>query len=85
MISPSPQFTGPVDVVLGQNDYFFCGGDCKYPSDQSAAVVPAFYPAAGKGSQHYLVPGAGHLINAHVSAPQGFDQMTAFLRSNGFT
>lgn len=82
IVSPSPQFTGPVDVLLGERDYVFCGGDCNYPSDQSALITPAFYPAASKGSQHYLVPGAGHVINAHYSAPQAFAQMTAFLKSN---
>ena len=60
----------------------FCGGDCTYPLDQSAAVVPAFYPAASNGSQQYLVPDAGHFINGHYSAAQAFAQMTGFLKAN---
>lgn len=83
ILSPSPSFTGPVDVVLGENDYFFCGGNCSIPSDQSALVTPAFYPAASKGSQHYLVPHAGHVINAHYAAPQAFAHMISFLKTNG--
>ncbi len=82
IIAPSTLFTGPVDVVLGENDLVFCGGDCTKPQDQSAMVAPVFYPAA-KISQHYIVPGAGHVIFAHYSVQKAFDQMTAFLQANG--
>lgn len=82
IVAPASQFRGPVHVVLGENDLVFCGGDCTQPQDQSALVVPAFYPAASK-SQHYIVPGAGHVIFAHYSAPKAFAQMTSFLKTNG--
>lgn len=82
MVAPSPHFKGPVDVLLGENDLVFCGGDCTQPQDQSALVVPIFYPAASK-SQHYIVPGAGHTIFAHYSAQKAFNQMTRFLQTNG--
>lgn len=81
--TPAPAFTGPVFIVDGQNDYFYCGGDCTYPADQAALVIPAFYPAASKASKSYLVPNTGHNINAHKTASQAFDQMTAFLKANG--
>ena len=81
--TPSLAFTGPVDVVDGQFDFFYCGGDCNYPVDQAALVQPAFYPAAAAGSQSYLVPGSGHVINAHFTAPQAFSQMISFLKTNG--
>ncbi|MCJ1422750.1 hypothetical protein MMC29_000630 [Sticta canariensis] len=83
IIGPSLNFTGPVDVILGENDFPTCGGDCFIPSDQSALVTPAFYPAASKGSQHYLVPHAGHNFNAHYAAPKAFAQMIHFLKKNG--
>lgn len=83
IVALSPQFKGPVDVVLGENDLVFCGGDCTKPVDQSALVAQAFYPAASK-SQHYLVPGAGHSIFAHYSASSAFNQMIQFLQTNGF-
>ena len=79
--SQALNFSGPVDVVLGENDYVFCGGDCNYPTDQSVAVVPAYYPAATR-SQHFLVPGAGHVINAHYAAPDAFGHMIGFLQAN---
>ena len=81
--APASAFAGPVDIVNGQNDYFYCGGDCTYPTNQAAAVKPALFPAASSGSQFYLAPNAGHNVNAHYSASQAFEQMIAFLRSNG--
>ncbi len=81
--APATAYTGPVDIVNGQNDYFYCGGDCTYPTDQAAAAIPAFFPKAGKGSQSFLAPGAGHNVNAHFSAPKAFQQMLAFLKANG--
>lgn len=84
IVAPSPAFTGPVDVVLGENDLIFCGGNCTSPTDQSAAVQPAFYPNAAAGSQHFLAPGAGHNINAHFSAKASWDHQTNFLKMNGF-
>ncbi|KAI4184799.1 MAG: hypothetical protein L6R41_004498 [Letrouitia leprolyta] len=82
IVAPSPQFHGPVDVLLGENDLVFCGGDCTKPQDQSVLVAPLFYPAAS-GSQHYIVPGAGHNIFAHHSAREAFAQMIEFLKTNG--
>ncbi|KAL8907501.1 MAG: hypothetical protein Q9207_001368 [Kuettlingeria erythrocarpa] len=81
IVAPSPQFTGPVDVVLGENDLVFCGGDCTKPQDQSALVAPVFYPAASR-SEHYIVPGAGHSIFAHYSAGKAFAQMLDFLKAS---
>ncbi|KAL8725346.1 MAG: hypothetical protein Q9166_007406 [cf. Caloplaca sp. 2 TL-2023] len=83
IVAPSPDFTGPVDVVLGEKDLVFCGGDCARPADQSAAVQPVFYPNAAAGSRHFLAPGAGHSINAHYSAPAAWNHQLSFLRANG--
>ncbi|KAI4122377.1 MAG: hypothetical protein LQ338_005850 [Usnochroma carphineum] len=82
IVAPSAQFRGAVDVVLGENDLVFCGGDCTKPQDQSALVAPVFYPAASH-TQHYIVPGAGHSIFAHYSAGMAFAHMLSFLKSNG--
>ncbi|MCJ1238050.1 hypothetical protein MMC14_006038 [Varicellaria rhodocarpa] len=82
IVAPSPLFTGPVDVVNGENDFVFCGGKCALPTDKTAAVIPFFYPAAAKGSQSYSVPNTGHSINAHTAAPKAFDQMLGFLKTN---
>lgn len=83
IIAPSTQFTGPVDVVNGENDLVFCGGDCLFPTDQNQAVITIFYPAASNGSQTYIAAGAGHAIAAHNSGPASFQQMIEFLQANG--
>ena len=82
IVDLSPEYVGPVDVVLGENDFVFCGGNCSFPTDQSLATLRLFYTAASNGSQSYLVPGSGHAINAHHSAPKAFAQMIAFLKAN---
>ena len=80
--TPAPGFTGPIDILLGQNDFVFCGGDCTYPTDQAAAVRPAIYPASATTSQSFLVPNTGHNINAHYSANVAFTQMLNFLEAH---
>ncbi|PYH91561.1 alpha/beta-hydrolase [Aspergillus ellipticus CBS 707.79] len=83
VVATAPDFTGPVDVVVGENDFVFCGGDCTYPENQASLVQPAFYPNAASGSQYYLAAGSGHVIAAHDSAGASFQQMIGFLQSNG--
>lgn len=81
--APAKSYTKLVFIVLDQNDFSFCGGDCDYNGDQAAATLAAFYPVAANGSAHYLVANAGHFINAQYSAPVAFAQMIQFLQSNG--
>ena len=81
IVGPSPNFTGPVDIVLGEKDLVFCSGDCLEPTDQSAFYASLFYPSASS-TQHYIVPGAGHVVFAHYSAGLAFAQMLAFLNAN---
>ena len=80
IVGPSPNFTGPVDIVLGEKDLVFCSGNCLEPTDQSAFYASIFYPSVST-SQHYIVPGAGHVIFAHYSAGLAFTQMLTFLRT----
>ncbi|KAI4096949.1 MAG: hypothetical protein LQ344_000752 [Seirophora lacunosa] len=78
--APATAYTGPVAIVNGQNDWFYCGGDCTYPVDQAAAAIPANFPNADKErSTSYLAPGAGHSVNAHLAAGKAFDRMITFL------
>lgn len=84
VIAPSPLFTGPVDVVLGEFDYIFAQGNAYYPSNQAALVQPVLFPNASNCSQSYVVPGAGHALNLHYAAAQMFDQIQRFVKDNGF-
>ncbi|KAK6950530.1 hypothetical protein Daesc_008858 [Daldinia eschscholtzii] len=83
IVAPSTEFTGPVDIVNGENDLVFCGGNCLYPTDQDSVVLSMFYPAASEGSQTYIAAGAGHSIAAHKSGPDSFKHMIQLSRDNG--
>jgi len=83
VIAPAVNFTGPIDVVLGENDFIFCQGDCTYPVDQSSVVRDALFPSSSSGSQYYLVNGTGHAVNAHYNAQKAFAQMINFSKASG--
>ncbi|KAI1823893.1 Alpha/Beta hydrolase protein [Xylaria intraflava] len=82
IVAPSTEFRGPVDVVNGEHDLVFCGGNCLYPTDQNTTVLSVFYPAASNGSQTYIAAGAGHSIAAHKTGPDSFKHMIQFLQAN---
>ncbi|KAI1352216.1 Alpha/Beta hydrolase protein [Xylaria sp. FL0043] len=82
IVGPSPEFTGPVDIVTGEHDLVFCGGNCLYPTDQNAATLSTFYPVASRGSQTYIAAGSGHCIAAHKTGPDSFEHMIQFLQAN---
>jgi hypothetical protein len=84
VVAPSSAFTGPVDAVIGEFDFIFAQGNASFPSDQAALVQPALFPNASKGSQSYVVPGAGHAINLHDTADLMFHQVQGFVKDNGF-
>ena len=79
---PATEFTGPVDVVNGVNDFVFCGGDCSYPTNQAQLVIDVFYPSAAKTSTTFLQPESGHLLAAHYKREEGYQQMISFLKNN---
>ncbi|KAI1118444.1 Alpha/Beta hydrolase protein [Nemania sp. NC0429] len=82
IVAPSTEFTGPVDLINGQHDLVFCGGDCLVPTDLNKEALSLFYPAASKGSQTYIAEGAGHCIAPHKSGPDSFKHMIQFLQAN---
>ncbi|KAL7660784.1 hypothetical protein ACMYSQ_000228 [Aspergillus niger] len=83
LVAEAPDFTGPVDIILGENDLVFCGGNCSYPENQASLYTSTYYPNASSGSQYYLAEGSGHCIAAHKSASSSFQQMISFLQANG--
>lgn len=82
-VKPAPSFTGPVDVVTGENDQPFCQSNCLSPTNKLLAVQPALYPNA-KASSTYVAPGVGHGLNLHYGALQAYQQIFGFISSNGF-
>lgn len=83
--SMAPNFTGPVDVVDGVNDWAFCQGNCLYPNNLAAAAQPTVYPNAKvSGSQYILLPVTGHGVNLHYTGGQAFQHVVGFLHANGY-
>lgn len=80
----APNFTGPIDVVNGENDLPNCHGNCLVPNNKAAAVKDMFYPAASNGSSWYLGAGAGHGLNMHYAAPMAYEHIQKFIKKNGF-
>ncbi|KAF7195831.1 hypothetical protein HII31_02848 [Pseudocercospora fuligena] len=78
-------YTKPLFVINGEQDFPFCLGNCSYPQDQAAAVREAMYPAVkASGFGSYLVPNAGHGLNLHYSAQQAYEVIQTFLSKHGF-
>ncbi|CZR54593.1 uncharacterized protein PAC_04477 [Phialocephala subalpina] len=82
--SVAKEFTGPIDVVDGENDLPFCQSNCLVPENKAAAVKGALYPNAKASSAVYVAPGAGHGLNLHYVAGEAYRHIFQFLKSNGF-
>lgn len=74
-------YTKPVAVVNGANDFPFCFGNCSYPTNLAQAVFPMLYPATNKTGT-YLAEVAGHGLNLHYSAVEAYHYLQDFLMKN---
>ncbi|KAF2160896.1 hypothetical protein M409DRAFT_70187 [Zasmidium cellare ATCC 36951] len=78
-------WTKPIAVINGENDFPFCMGNCSHPTDQSALVQTMYYPSLSpKNSGSYLAPNAGHGLNLHFSAAAAYQYIQSFLLDQGF-
>ena len=74
------EFTGPVQIVLGEFDFPVCAGDCKGLFDP--ATYKALYPKAPPVTP-YIQQGAGHGLTMHRRADVGYKATLDWLDSNG--
>ncbi|KAK4496869.1 hypothetical protein PRZ48_011318, partial [Zasmidium cellare] len=75
-------YTAPLAVISGQQDFAFCQGNCSYPVDQAAAVKNVLYEGLDQSKfASHLVENAGHGWNLHYSAQSGFEWIQEFLRN----
>lgn len=81
----APNFTGPVLIVDGENDLFFCDGDCRYPSDIPTGSLHSMFPKASNLSSTFILPSSGHGVNLAANAPLAFDHIRDFIGALGFT
>lgn len=79
----SVNFTGPVQVVIGQHDISVCGGECS--SDLATKSRLALFPNSDpESSEGILISNAGHNLNGHYNADTTFTTMIDFVAKNGF-
>lgn len=77
----APNFTGPVLIVDGEHDLFFCDGDCRYPSDIPSKSLHSLFPKASNLSSTFILPGSGHGVNLAANAPLAFNYIQNYLES----
>ncbi|KAI9869917.1 MAG: hypothetical protein M1830_004924 [Pleopsidium flavum] len=82
----APMFTGPVQVITGNEDAIYCGGDCMMTGDPALASIPAAvkmaFPAAS-AFEAYIQPNTGHAINLHYNSTAAYNVMLQFLNNHG--
>lgn len=78
-------FTGPVQVVTGDNDAIYCGGNCSNTGGVGASIPAAVsmnFPMASI-FEAYIQPNAGHGLNFHYNSTGAYHVIQNFLLSNG--
>ncbi|KZT32869.1 hypothetical protein SISSUDRAFT_1037451 [Sistotremastrum suecicum HHB10207 ss-3] len=78
--APATDFTGRVLVVTGNNDHFFCAGNCAETVNGVTLpnVAAGLFPAASDFKS--IVPlNTGHAINLHQSAPATFAAIQSWI------
>lgn len=63
-------FTGPVQVLTGENDQIYCGGDCLATGGVGPSIpdaVRSAFPSA-RTFEAYIQPHTGHGINFHYNS-----------------
>ncbi|KAF2810169.1 uncharacterized protein BDZ99DRAFT_520255 [Mytilinidion resinicola] len=80
-------FSGPVQIVTGNQDAIYCSGDCMATGLPNVSSIPAaagkYFPNA-KPFSAYLQPNTGHAINLHYNATAAYKEISEFLVANGF-
>lgn len=76
-------FTGPVLVINGNEDFPFCNSNCSSVVNGSTIPegVKSLYPTASNFSS-VIVPQTGHGISAHYSSSAAYEQVMSFIIAN---
>ncbi|KZO93143.1 hypothetical protein CALVIDRAFT_269353 [Calocera viscosa TUFC12733] len=82
--SPS-NFTGPVHVVTGDKDLPFCGAQCNIvPAGMNKTILELTQPMVFPMSSNFSIyspANTGHGVNLHLSAPDTYREIMAWLAS----
>jgi alpha-beta hydrolase superfamily lysophospholipase len=78
-------FSKPVQILNGQQDWFYCQGNCLAGGgDVTADALAIFYPnRATSESEAITLPDMGHNINLHHGRLEAFEKMLAFIQRSG--
>ncbi|GAB7365333.1 hypothetical protein MBLNU230_g6413t1 [Neophaeotheca triangularis] len=82
---PTNPFTGPVQVLTGERDNIYCGGDCLATGGGAYASIPAAVAAAfpdASDFEAYIQPTTGHGINFHYNATAAYEVMQEWFISH---
>ncbi|XXG98410.1 uracil permease [Hypoxylon texense] len=74
-------FTGPVQVITGERDIPFCGGNCLVSEPSLPAQTRPYFPNASF-FEAIVVSGAGHGLNLGLSAPSTYASILDFFDKN---
>lgn len=78
-------FTGPVQIVTGQQDAIYCGGECLNTGVANISSIPAAaapYFSSSSNFSVFIQPATGHALNLHYNSTAAYDEIASFLRSN---
>ncbi|UZJ52421.1 hypothetical protein CBS101457_001741 [Exobasidium rhododendri] len=80
--APAPGFTGPVQVLTGENDFIFFF-DNPYENGVSLGQTAAttLYPNS-KNATSFTPGRTGHAINVHTTAKKVYAEMLSFAKAN---
>ncbi|KAF2462569.1 alpha/beta-hydrolase [Lindgomyces ingoldianus] len=81
---PATAFKKPVLILNGQQDYFYCQGNCLATGDVTAQAMAIFFPnAPSNQSQAITLPNFGHNLNLHLGRQKVFEKMLDFISGLG--
>ncbi|KAL9940761.1 hypothetical protein V8E36_000249 [Tilletia maclaganii] len=86
IVAPAPNYTGPVQIVLGERDFVFAfSNPFSVPGpDLATAALQELYPQAAAGSVGTIIPATGHGLNYHTTASISFNATLSFLNQTLF-
>ncbi|KZV87226.1 alpha/beta-hydrolase [Exidia glandulosa HHB12029] len=73
----APEFKGDVLTVDGEGDGAACPTGCDLKGEKE------YYPAA-RSVEFAIIPGAGHALNFHLSAPTTYETIYSWLKKHGY-
>jgi hypothetical protein len=72
-------------VLNGQQDYFYCQGNCLAEGgDVTADALAIFYPNRDASkSEAVTIPNMGHNVNVHYGRLDAFEKILSFISRAG--